>query len=407
MNNMLIISSEYPYGHKEQFLHNEINLLKKDFSITIIPTKISKKNLLRPDISNCRIVEIRKTRFIIKFWSLVLTILFFINSIFIKEFIYVLKRNEKIKNLFHLIKFTIKGEYKYRLIERSITSLNNKDLVIYSYWLYYQSFIASRIKNNYELPAFSRAHGFDLYEYRNKGKYIPYRNFILNSINNIFLISNDGKKYLSSKYNKYIDKYIVNRLGTFDQGLSKSLANSAIRIVSCSWVVPVKRVNLIVEALSIINNLKIEWIHFGNGPLTNQINDMCKSLPENIKYSLRGSVKNEEILSFYKNNHVDLFVNVSESEGIPVSIMEASSFGIPIIATNVGGVSEIVIEGQNGYLLKKHFDIIELTGLIKKYQLLTLNEKNHLRENSRNIWDANYNITNNVKDLSNEIKKLY
>ena len=49
-----------------------------------------------------------------------------------------------------------------------------------------------------------------------------------------------------------------------------------------------------------------------------------------------------------------LFINVSESEGVPVSIMEALSCGLPIIATNVGGVSEIV-DAHVGVLIDKDF----------------------------------------------------
>ncbi len=53
---------------------------------------------------------------------------------------------------------------------------------------------------------------------------------------------------------------------------------------------------------------------------------------------LRGGISNAEVFQFYRDNKVDLFVNASTSEGLPVSIMEAISFGIPSIATNVGGL---------------------------------------------------------------------
>ena len=43
-----------------------------------------------------------------------------------------------------------------------------------------------------------------------------------------------------------------------------------------------------------------------------------------------------------RSQPIDIFINVSSSEGLPVAIMEAISFDIPIIATNVGGTSEIV-----------------------------------------------------------------
>ena len=49
---------------------------------------------------------------------------------------------------------------------------------------------------------------------------------------------------------------------------------------------------------------------------------------------------------------VDLFLTVSANEGIPVSIMEAQSFGIPVIATDVGGISEIVNNVNGSYFLQ-------------------------------------------------------
>ena len=48
------------------------------------------------------------------------------------------------------------------------------------------------------------------------------------------------------------------------------------------------------------------------------------------------------LVDWYRRNRVDLFISLSSSEGLPVSMMEAISFGIPILATDVGGVSEIV-----------------------------------------------------------------
>ena len=56
---------------------------------------------------------------------------------------------------------------------------------------------------------------------------------------------------------------------------------------------------------------------------------------------------------------------MSETEGIPVSIMEAQSYGIPVIATNVGGTSEIVHDGINGVLLSRNFDTADLLNAIE------------------------------------------
>lgn len=82
---------------------------------------------------------------------------------------------------------------------------------------------------------------------------------------------------------------------------------------------------------------------------------VLNNLP-NVSYKFVGFLPNIEVYEFYKINKIDVFINVSDSEGIPVSIMEAMSFGIPVIATNVGGVSEIV-DDETGILLEKDFTI--------------------------------------------------
>jgi len=48
---------------------------------------------------------------------------------------------------------------------------------------------------------------------------------------------------------------------------------------------------------------------------------------------------------------VDAFILSSKREGVPMSILEAMAAGLPIIATNVGGIPEIVKDGENGILV--------------------------------------------------------
>jgi glycosyltransferase involved in cell wall biosynthesis len=68
-------------------------------------------------------------------------------------------------------------------------------------------------------------------------------------------------------------------------------------------------------------------------------------------------------MRYYSINTVDLFINVSSSEGVPVSIMEAMSFGIPVIATAVGGTPEIVSE-KTGWLIEPGISRQELAAKI-------------------------------------------
>jgi hypothetical protein len=54
--------------------------------------------------------------------------------------------------------------------------------------------------------------------------------------------------------------------------------------------------------------------------------EASSELPTNVKFEFKGSVSNTEVISFYQQNPVDLVLNLSSYEGIPVSLMEAIRF---------------------------------------------------------------------------------
>ena len=73
-------------------------------------------------------------------------------------------------------------------------------------------------------------------------------------------------------------------------------------------------------------------------------------------------------------NQVDLFCNVSEYEGVPISIMEAMAYGIPCLATHVGGVSEIV-NCQTGILIEKNSSANQIKNYIVTFLHLSQEKK--------------------------------
>ena len=89
---------------------------------------------------------------------------------------------------------------------------------------------------------------------------------------------------------------------------------------------------------------------------------------------------------------------MSETEGISVSIMEAQSAGIPVLATNVGGTSEIV-NSENGFLIEKDFNMDNLVSIIQKYLSSTDEEKQQKRKASYENWKQNYNAETNYNEF--------
>jgi glycosyltransferase involved in cell wall biosynthesis len=130
--------------------------------------------------------------------------------------------------------------------------------------------------------------------------------------------------------------------------------DGVFRIVSCAHIVPVKRLDLLLKESrgSPACARKFEWVHFGDGTGGKSLNKkMTRDFPQNARGRLMGNVPNSEIIQHYRELPVDVFVNVSGTEGgAPVAIQEAISCGIPIIATLVGGNPEVVSE-KNGILL--------------------------------------------------------
>ena len=246
----------------------------------------------------------------------------------------------------------------------------------------------------------ARAHRYDLYIERRTCNYIPFQKSLLSRIDVLYLISQNGKEYITQKYPQFKEKYKLSYLGTKDYGLAPYANDSIFHVVSCSYVIPVKRVHRIVEALSTITDKKVLWTHFGAGQDFEVLKDYTREklgILQNIQYELKGQILNQDLMKYYQNNSVSLFINVSESEGLPVSVMEALSFGIPVVATDVGGTKEAVFNGHNGYLLKSDFSNSELSDAITKMICMDKNEYQQMRENARKTWDNYFSESKNYK----------
>jgi glycosyltransferase involved in cell wall biosynthesis len=248
----------------------------------------------------------------------------------------------------------------------SLEKVLKKDLsqsVFYTYWFNQWTFILSLLKKKHPmLKLATRAHGSD-YKEEQTGTTLPFRYFQLKMVNCIFPVSEYAKIYLHEKFNCDPRKIIVSRLGIENLRTSAPVDSDKLIILSCSSLIPLKRVHLIPQVLRNIKT-SIHWVHFGSGPEMENIKLQCNGLPGNISTDLKGFVPNPQFLSFLSEHPVSFFLNVSEFEGIPVTLMEAISFGVPVIGTNVGGVSEIVNE-TTGCLIEKDFDPVKVASYIE------------------------------------------
>lgn len=407
---LIFITRNYPHEKGEPFIENEISSLNKHFDEVLLISSLtsSNPNQTRMTPSDVHIEYNSKIPFVIAIMKNCY------KSLFWKDFFREVKDERRILNNFRRIAkcaaFSSVPEVAANNIWEKIKGKDFKvydEIVIYSYWFHYTASIALKIKtflDNKNIKVISRAHRYDLYEYADQDNYIPFRNYLLERIDKVVSISDNGEQYLKNKYPDYEQKISCSRLGVPDRGVNPYEKIKEFHIVSCSRLESVKRVDLIIDILSKLNsNNRIKWTHFGDGSLFKDISTKAKGLTDNITPDFKGNKLNEELMEFYKNTHVDLFINVSSSEGIPVSIMEAQSFGIPVIATNVGGTAEIVESGINGYLIEKDFEIELVVNHIQEIMNMSNENCKLLRNNSRNLWKQNFNSDKNYKNFINEL----
>ena len=157
---------------------------------------------------------------------------------------------------------------------------------------------------------------------------------------------------------------------------------------------------MIAEALQKAD-FPVQWTHIGSGPTLENIRTMMESMPKNVTVNLLGQISNSEVRRVYASKHFDLFINVSTTEGVPVSIMEALAAGIPVIATNVGGTGEIV-DSNVGELIDVKTSPEELLNILQKYYVNKSNLQK-LRGNAVLRWN---NLCNSDKNYSKFISQI-
>jgi len=171
---------------------------------------------------------------------------------------------------------------------------------------------------------------------------------------------------------KYKLKYIENSIFPV-VSVPSVQKRDTVRILTVTRLSPPKRVDLLIGA---VKNLNIELHIVGTGEL---LDGLKKTASKNIFF-------HGEIQGFNEFNKFDMFCLISESEGLPLSALEAMSCGLPLILSDVGGCSELIF--GNGSLVKNRVDEIE------RAIISGLNEIEHLGVNSIELYDKKFNLHN-------------
>lgn len=251
------------------------------------------------------------------------------------------------------------------------------------------------------------AWGSDIYEFPKGGKL---NEKLLRKILNSSKVVCSTSKDMALEIKKYYSGEIV--ITPFGVDIDKFtcttpiLSNPYITIGITKSLEKIYGINYLIEAFAELcredlgENLRLLIV--GDGSERENLMSLCKEKGIESKVVFTGRVKNDEIPKYLNEMDIVCFPSLSESFG--VAAVEAGACKRPVLASNVGGLKEVVIDGYNGYLVEK-----EDSEAIKeklKFMILNKNMLSSLGENGRTYVEKNYNWISNAEKM-NQIYMRY
>jgi glycosyltransferase involved in cell wall biosynthesis len=171
----------------------------------------------------------------------------------------------------------------------------------------------------------------------------------------------------------------------------------------------VKRIDLLIRGLAVLGTqspeLRVSWTHVGNGPEKPALVTLAAAeLPSNVRWEMKEYRGKEALHEFYRANPIDMFLNVSQSEGTAVALIEALSVGIPVLCTSVGGNIEVAGNG-NGMLIAANPSPEEVAEGMRQ-MLANPEELEKRRAASRALWEARYNAQKNYSAFAKSLRAV-
>ena len=193
-------------------------------------------------------------------------------------------------------------------------------------------------------------------------------------VNKVIAVSDDVKKAVSS--HDYISEsrivtitngIDINKYSQRDNAAAKKrelgLSGETEVIGNVARLSPEKDHKTLLEAFSLVSKKvpSVKLVIAGDGILMEELEIETKELgmEDNVIFlGLRKDVP--ELLSTF-----DLFVLSSIREGIPLTILEAMAAGLPVVGTNVGGIGEVVMDGETGFVVPSRDPIALADAIVK------------------------------------------
>lgn len=303
--------------------------------------------------------------------------------------------------------------YKNKLIKlvkqmRELIKNNNYDIV-HTHTPIASAIVRLACKDLPHTKVFYTAHGFHFYRGAPKINwlvYYPIEKYLSRFTDKIITINSEdyciAKKFNANEVVKIngvgFDSNKIDRIKFNTSNLKRKLNidEKQFVLLSVGELNKNKNHELVIRALSEFPCTNIKYIICGEGPLKLRLKKLVTELKLENVVEFQGFRR--DVLEYY--NIADIFIFPSFREGLSVSMMEAMSFGLPILASNIRGNSDLIDSGKGGFLFQPSDDK-ELLKL-----MLVLIENENMR-NEFGEYNANKVLEYSTSEVLKEMKKIY
>lgn len=304
------------------------------------------------------------------------------------------------RNALKLLAFTQRGLKMHYWAERMLRASNDATTTFYSFWMSYDAYAGALCKHRHPRARFvARGHAFDIDTERNPLNPYLMKQFIAAEADGLYLISRTAKEQYMAYMQGRVPPEKVNVLAMGSAGQpadgcreAPRFAQGVLRVVSCAQIIPIKQVEVLVQALAQWNGMPLCWTHIGGGEGEQELRRLAAfklDSKENVICEILGAQDSGKIQQIYETRAFDVFVNTSRKEGVPISIMEAMRYGTPVIAPDVGGIPELVTPDV-GWLFAPEEGAQGVLKALEALAAQTAEESQRMRTAVQQRWNSGY-----------------
>ena len=292
--------------------------------------------------------------------------------------------------------FLISWQLDY--LYKKIVKIHGTPDVIYSHYLL-NSYAALNLKKKYNLPVVAIEHWSEVNKDILKS-YVQYLgNNVYSTVDKVISVSDSLKSMIYKHFN--VDSLVVHNLVGEGFGYKLPSYHTSFNFVTVGSLFHIKGYDILIEAFAKIvhdNNFKLTIV--GDGNQRTLLQQLIVKHNLQSKVLLVGRKSRPEVADILANS--DVYVSSSRNENFSVSVLEALSVGLPVVATICGGIKEC-INGSNGLLVPTE-DVNALSSAMLK---ITQNISNYNRESIAQDFENRFStktIVNNLVSIFESVK---